>query len=304
MVKHKNKMFAAGVHSNKSRLYYSDALNAEAWTGGDAGSIDIDPDDGDRITGLISHKNELFIFKGPHRLSVHRLTGSAATGDDAYARIPFVTGVGAVNHNSIFRVNDDVVFASPRGLHSLAATAAYGDYVEAFLARPILSYYQDNLNHTLLNTSWGVNYQAAGLAIWTFPKAGSSVKDVMLVYDYRFQPGRWARWDSGSGYKAANCLAIFTNLSPKRPRLYAGDTSGQVWELDKAARVIGASTAYTWDVKTPFMNLGSSAMLKTVEEGYLSVQPKGAYSLTVGYTRDQKAEDSVSLTQAGGNTLG
>jgi hypothetical protein len=45
-------------------------------------------------------------------------------------------------------------------------------------------------------------------------------------------------------------------------------------------------------------------MLKTVEEGYLSVQPKGAYSLTVGYTRDQKAEDSVSLTQAGGNTLG
>jgi len=188
-VKHKNLLWAAGVAANPSRLYFSDTLDPTTWSGGASGSIDIDPDDGDRITSIISHKNELIVFKGPNRLSVHRITGSSPSGSDAFARVPFIAGVGGINQNGLFRINDDLVFPSPRGIHSLAATAAFGDYVEAFLARPILSHYQDSLNHTVLNQCWGVNYQARGLAIWSFAPSGSTTKSSYLVYDYRFQPG-------------------------------------------------------------------------------------------------------------------
>lgn len=293
-VKHKNRLWASGVVAHPSRLYYCNTLAPEDWAGG--GSIDIDPDDGDRIVGLISHKNELIVFKGPNKLSIHRITGSSPSD---FARVPFITGIGGIEHATIYRVNDDVVFASPRGLHSLAATAAYGDYVEAFLSRPILSYYQDSLNHNALAGAWGCNYQARGLALWTFPASGGTTKNTYLAYDYRFQPGRWARW---TNYQNANCLAIMQNSSRKH-RVFAGTTEGYVYELDITDRSINGATAYTWDVKTPFLNFGTSAHLKTAAATWVSFPPKGDYNLTFGYTRDDNAEQTAAVPQSGGDVL-
>ena len=301
-VKHKNLLFAAGVASNPSRLYFSDTLDPTVWSGGAAGSIDIDPDDGDRIVSIVSHKNELIVFKGPNRLSVHRITGSSPSGSDAFARVPFVAGVGGINHNGTFRINDDLVFPSPRGLHSLAATAAFGDYVEAFLARPILTLYQDSLNHNLLHTVWGANYQSRGLAVWTFPLAGSSEKNVCLVYDYRFQPGRWATWGFNSRYVNCNCLAVMQGAL-RRHRLFAGTTGGYVHQLDATDRSIASGTAYTGDVLTPFLNFGTSAIKKNAHAGFWSLLPKGSYYFNFEYTRDNNSSTAVTLPQGGGNTL-
>jgi len=303
MVKHKNLLFAAGVATQPSRLYFSDTLDPTTWSGGASGSIDIDPDDGDRITALRSHKNELIVFKGPNRLSIHRITGSSPSGSDAFARVPFITGVGSINHNGLFAINDDLVFPSPRGLHSLAATAAFGDYVEAFLARPILSFYQDSLNHNILNTCWGVNYQPRGLAVWTFGLASGSTKNVTLVYDYRFQPGRWASWGQNSSYVNAQCLAIMQSTARKH-KLFAGTTNGYVHQLDVTDRSIASGTSYTGDVLTPFLNFGTSAIKKTAHAGFWSILPKGAYNFSFDYTRDTNASQTVTLAQGGGNTLG
>jgi len=303
LAKHKNRLFAAGVATNGSRLYYCATLDATTWSGLDAGSIDIDPDDGDRITGLASHKNELLVFKGPNHLSIHRITGSAPTGTDAFARVPYVSGLGSLNHQGIFRVNDDLVFSSPRGLHSLAATAAYGNYIEAFLSRPILSYYQDSLSHANggLNMNWGVNYQSRGLAIWTVPSSGTTL-DTYLVYDYRFQPGRWSRW---TGYSNANCLAVVQDTN-RRHRLYSGATDGWIRVLDQTSRSIDGTGAYAANVTFPFLNFGTSSVLKTAEDLFVSLVPKGSYDAGVAYTRDSSAEQTVSpaVSQAGSDPLG
>ena len=196
-----------------------------------------------------------------------------------------------------------MVFASPRGIHSLAATAAYGDYVEAFLSRPILTYYQDNLNHTVLYQNWGVNYLTTGQAIWTFAKAGGTTKNVYLIYDYRFQPGRWISWSKDNAYISANCLAVMEN-SARKHRLFAGTTNGYVYELDRTSHTIDASTAYTVDVRTPFLNLGTSALLKTPEEAYLTIFPTGSNTFNFAYVRDSNAEQSSMISQSTGDTLG
>ena len=304
---HKNRAWAAGVVTNPSRLYYSQLLDEAAWSGGAsgsaAGSIDIDPDDGDRITGLRSHKNELLVMKGPNTGSIHRITGSSDTGSDAFARTPYVKGLGSVNHNGMIVVGDDVLFVSSRGIHSLAATAAFGDYVEAFLARPILTYFQDSLNHMVLNQTWGANYATKGIALWTFAPSGSSTKSVTLVYDYRFQPGRWASWGRNSSYANMHSLAI---LQLNRVhRLYAGLTTGYVQRVaDVADRSLPGSGAYTMKVTTPFLNFGSSAMLKNAEAGFISLLPKGSYNMTFGWTRDTNAQETAIVSQGGGDTLG
>jgi hypothetical protein len=214
-----------------------------------------------------------------------------------------VTGLGSLNHNGIFRVNDDLVFPSPRGLHSLAATAAYGNYIEAFLSRPLLSYYQDSLSHQTggLDANWGVNYQGRGLAIWTVPSSGTT-KDTYLVYDYRFQPGRWSRW---TGYSNAHCLAIVQDTN-RRHKLFAGATDGWVRKLDQVSRSIDGTGAYNVDVRLPFLNLGTSSILKTAEDLFVSLVPKGSYDAGVAYIRDSNPEQTVApaVSQAGSDPLG
>src|SRR3990167_5165119 len=90
---HKTRMVAAGVAANQSRLYYTVLSNHEDWTGSGAGSLDIAPDDGDVITGIWSHLNELIIFKGPNKGRIYRLTGSTPSD---YALVPQFRGVGCV----------------------------------------------------------------------------------------------------------------------------------------------------------------------------------------------------------------
>lgn len=299
MVKHQNRLWASGVATLPSRLYYSESLDPTTWTGGGSGSLDIDPGDGDRITGLASHKNELIVFKGPNRLSIHRITGATPS---TFARVPFVDGVGSYNHSSIFRVNDDLVFADPRGLHSLTATAAYGDYIEAFLSRPIMTAYQNDINQDAMSTIWGANYQGRGIAVWLLPSAGGSVKNTYYVYDYRFQPGRWALWTS---YENANCIG--TILSPTRLRLlHGGSAAGFLFRFNASTRTIAnGATAYRYYTRTPYVNFGTSAMMKNAVAGFLSAVPKGNYSTTFGWTRDINAEQTVAIGQQGaGSTLG
>ena len=50
-------------------------------------------------------------------------------GDEPFALRPYIDGLGAISHNSIFRYRDDVGFVWMDGsIHSLAATASYGDF--------------------------------------------------------------------------------------------------------------------------------------------------------------------------------
>lgn len=300
---HKNRAWAAGVATNPSRLYYSASLDPEDWTGSGSGSIDIDPSDGDRIVGVWSHKNDLIVFKGPNRLSIHRITGSSPTGSDAFARIPFVAGIGGINQNTITTMADDLVFASPRGLHSLNATASFGDYIEAFLSRPILRHYQEDLNHSALNTSWGVNYFTKGVVLWTVPKSGGTTKNELLCYDYRFQPGRWHSLGRVSTY--VNCHSLALLQTSRVHRLYAGLTTGFVQRIyDVADRSLPAGGAYTGEARFPYVNFGSAAHLKGAEAGFVSFLPKGNYTMTVGWTRDAGTEETVGVNQSGGDTLG
>ena len=300
---HKNRLFAAGVATNPSRLYFSEHLNHEDWVGAGAGSIDIDPDDGDRITGIASTRYGLFIFKGPHKLSIHVLKGSSPTGDDPFTREPFKTGVGAVGHNSIIPVStplagEDLAFLSPIGVHSLAATEKFGDFAEAFLSAPIQTYYTEQLNLSTLGTVWGVNYAEARALVWAVSAAGVSAKTKYLVYFYGFTPGRWAIW---TGYVPAHSLAILE--ASTRKRLYAGMTTGFVEQLDTATRTTAAGGSYLGRATTPFLAFGSLGSLKSIGQGYLGLVPKGTQTLDVSVTYDSGATTTEAIDQSGNGSL-
>jgi hypothetical protein len=107
---------------NVNRVVASALGNAEDYTTtGAAGRIilDIDPGDGDRITGLVEFRNSLFVFK-TKKIHVISAVGGDAT-DPANLRVDiFTKNIGCVSPYSIQPVLNDVLYLSRSGVASLA----------------------------------------------------------------------------------------------------------------------------------------------------------------------------------------
>lgn len=302
---HHNRLWAAGNYSAPSRLYYSVLTNPEDWTGSGSGSIDIDPDDGDMITGIASHKNDLFVFKGPYKGSIHRITGTSPTGSDAFARSTFIRGLGAAWHNGIFPFKDDLGFVSQYGtVHSLAATAAFGDFNEAALSRPIHKWIKEHLNFNRLRNITAVNDVLNGRVLFAVSADANSTNNKILMMDYRDYPNgpiKWALWPLTSSVMGS--LGVFTDTDNTK-KVFAGGNDGYLRKLDVVARSVDGSSAISAKVTTPYLNYGQPILMKTLSVASVGIAPKGNYSLTLGWSRDGSAQQTESITQGGGDVLG
>ena len=300
---HKNRLWAAGNVALASRLYYSGLLDQTDWSGSTSGSIDIDPDDGDWITGLVSHKNELWVFKGPYKGSIHRIVGSAPTGSDAFARQTFIEGIGAVWHNTIFRFRDDVGFMWSDGtLHSLNATAAFGDFNETALSRPIHNYIHDRATFSSLNRCWAETLSCRSLVLITMPVDSSTFCNQILVMDYsRGNDIRWSQWPAFD----ANCVAaVIDTTASNRPRLFIGGTDGFIRRTQVANRSIDTTGAYTAKVTVPYTDLGAGFLMKTLAGAAVGLAPKGPYNMNFAWQCDTNTQQTATVAQSGGTPLG
>lgn len=295
-VPHKNHQFAAGSFANPSRLYFSVPLNPEDWTGTGSGAIDIDPSDGDMITGIISHKDKLFVFKGPNKGSIHVISGSASA---SWTREPFVSGLPVAWIHSIFRFGDDIGFITTNGsVHSLKATAAYGDFNQAWLSYPIGKYMQENLNNTRARYFVTATDPNRGYVWIGITPSGQSTNTRFLIMDYRFltqnEPyPRWSYWDS----RAFNCIHLVRDL--QRPRLMAGGYDGKVYKMDQNVRSDNGS-AINMRVETPSLTYGEEWLMKNLSNVGVSVNAYSDDVMHLEWTLDGVSTYSSEMTQ--GNT--
>lgn len=298
-VVHKGRVWAAGNAAFPSRLYYSAYINPEDWIGLGSGEINVDPDDGDRITGLVSHKGDLWVFKGPKKGSIHRILGAAPTGDDPFAKRPFKQGIGAVNHNSIFNWRDDIGFMwSDGNVYSLASTEAYGDFKQASLSLPINTYLREHLNFGFLNKSYAVDWPDLGVVLFSVPIDSSTVPNQILMMDYRFDPVRWANWPSFSNTCISLALVVDSSSSDRRI-VMAGGTDGFIRKYGQATRSIDGSTSINFKVTSPNLSYGIPIMEKNISGGALGFQPKNSSNVTFGWTRDNGAQQTETVNQGG-----
>ncbi len=302
---HQNRMWAAGNAAKPSRLYYCALLDPADWVGSGSGSIDIEPSDGDVITGLASHKNELWVFKGPRKGSIHRITGSAPTGSDAFARTTFVKGLGAVGHNTIFRFIDDLGFMwSDGSVHSLKATSAFGDFNETALTRPIQTkWIGEHVNFGRLKHACATNNTLAGHVLLCLPIDSSSQPNIILMMDYRFNPVRWSKWSSF----ADTCVslgAVVDSSSNDRIIVMAGGNDGFVRKLNQKDRSIDTTKTISFTATMPFLTYQNPAFMKTIGGFALGIEPKNNGNITLGWTRDDNTEQTQTINQGGTAVLG
>lgn len=297
-VAHKKYVFAAGNIAFPSRLYYSAQEDPEDWTSASSGSLDILSNDGDAITGLYGdHKNRLWVFKGTNKGSIWQITGSS---ESDWAVVPFNRGIGCVSHNSIVHFGDDLAFVSDVGIHSLAATEAYGDFKEAFLSAPISKFFTGDtseLSPYRRKYIWGVNDRGRGTVLWAASHSGYAYNNLLIGLDYRFQPVRLLK----RTFPNAACLAMVQHQG--RSELWAGGYTGHAYRLNRTNRNNDAA-AYTAKVTLPFLNLGSSAIEKDAAKVFIGLNSVGNYNLSFAYRRDGAAQQTVSISQAGADVLG
>ncbi len=274
---HAGRHWAAGNASAPSRLYYSAVGNPEDWVGAGSGSIDIDPGDGDAITALLSWKKELWVFKGPHRLSIHRITGTT-TSD--FTRTPFINGISAAGPNAIFSVGDDFGFWSPRGsCHSLTATDAYGDYSQSYLNYPILSWCRNptNISAGYYTKAWQTVTDRAQNITYSILNNHSLLNpqnSVVLLFDWKF------RNESNPYPRIIKLTLGYMSTVGMLPALFNNTTlvpTFGTWdglikqELEETAPYYtnggsqtGAGTAFSYRLQSPALTYGPSYYTKTI----------------------------------------
>lgn len=316
---HRGRHWAAGVVANPSRLYYSAAGNPEDWVGSGSGSIDIDPGDGDSIVGLWSWKNELWVFKGNKKLSIHRISGSSPSD---FVRSNFIVGISAAGQHSIFSYGDDIYFWNPYGsLHSLKATDTYGDYAQAYLNYPMLSWCRKEIGRGGMDRSQTAVFPNAGYGITTCsaqssprpPLYPAQTNDTALLIDFRFiqheHYPRFAFWP----YLKMHAVTFGKNITLD-PALIVGDEQGNVLELGQAGLGgEGIPTSHTHlgsDIKgtiqTPFLTYGNPIETKTLVHVGINLAPDEHHTstITVAWNDETGFAQSTSVTHTFGVPLG
>ena len=312
---HKNRFWMAGDNNAKSRLYFSEPLPNGAggdWDEVEAGFIDIDPDDGDEIRGIVSHKKILWVFKGPDTGSIHMIIGDTPLGSvsafgSSTQPVPFslenfVRGLGAAGQKSIFRFKDDIGFidAKTASIRSLNATAQFGDFRELALSFPINNFLRDRVNNSRLKAAWAASDVSLGSVFISMAVDASSTNNTVIQMDHRFDPPRLTPHPA----IAAECMfPVIDTGNNSRQGIFIGDTSGFVRRTNIANKSIDEVTSISTTVTLPFLDFGNPVAFKTFNRAGVGIVPKGDYNGTFGWTRDDNAQQTVTFDQGGTEVL-
>lgn len=280
------------------QLYYSGSYDFDKWNGyDDSGVLNIGFGDGDPDGINAIHppfKGTIFCTK---RNSVYRIDGSSP---EDFQIIQVSNGIGGVGHNAVASVDlDDVMYMSYKGIHSLAATNAYGAFQGTFLSEKIQTAFSNWTAGRLKYTS--ARYIPTLNSVF-FSVASSDYdndnQDSLWVYNIKFK--EWHRWPNIE----AKSLGFYDNGG--RQILLMGSYNGRISEAQNGDYTDYTDTAIQYLIKTgtiyPDNNPDSIKAFKRI--GFL-FRPKGDFTFTVRVKIDNFAIQPLVFTQtAGGARLG
>ena len=268
---HKNYMFMAHTTSNSSRLHFSSVLNIESWPV--LNFIDVSPNDGDWITGLLPFDDYLIITKNR---SIWILVGGGPS-DFEVRRIH--DGVGCVASRSLVKMSEVFAFASSEG------------YYFSDLSKPVL------INERLKETWKGLNQRRLNQIAAEFfdhklridvPNSSSTTNNLRIIYD---TIRKCLYLEEFSGH--ASCYTKFMEAG-QEVLLYGHSTIGQVSHADSGTSDAGAAINSEW--KTKHFNFGSSATEKKLRNMYLALVPAASNTNLIVYFIVDNVEVSTPIT--------
>lgn len=271
-----NQLHVAGMSANPNRLQSSDIGTSETFSGGNSSTIDVNPNDGDKITGMHELKDELIVFK---RNRIWAMTGFGTTALTLAGLSERLTGFGALSHRSIINTGNDLLYIGFLGdkpiVRSLQRTR-YGTIVDAGIISDDIEGTMNGLNKTSFEKTAGV---FDGRYAWfAVPNGASTNNDLCLTYDTVTRG-----WMRHTGINAA----VFDSFAiSSQAQLYFGDS-----RADSKAYIFDTSTsdngtAINFSVTTRRYGGDDGSIKKKFQWIYLFGDESGDYDVTIDYSTD------------------
>ncbi|MHB8122585.1 MAG: phage head spike fiber domain-containing protein [Desulfuromonadaceae bacterium] len=242
-VAHKNRFWMA----KGSRLYFSDLLNIESWPV--LNFIDIMPNDGDEITGMITFGDYLVIAKGH---SVWLLIGETI---NTFRVRRIHSDRGCYAPRSLCIVNQMLCFVSDDGIY-------FSDFTQPVLISERIRKTWDGLNKRRLNliASWFYDHKLY-VAV---PDAGQQRNTRVIVYDSLRQAF------AGDRIWPVSCWTDFREAGEINS-FYGRSDLGNVRKIDAGHNDDGV--AYEAIYESMAISHGAAEILKRYNIGYLQIKP-------------------------------
>lgn len=218
----------------------TDVPGATVFTGTGSGTaiaqfVDVNKDDGDKITGLAKFQDVLVIFK---ERSIFQLTLDA-TG------VPTISAVtksyGCVSHRSIDNVENDVFFLTRNGFYVLGNEPNFFNVIRTneLSARV----------HSEIEVINSTNFEKASALFNQYvyycaiPSGGVTANNVVLTYDRRFQA--WSKLT----HMAVESFTVFVDSTNNETIYFTSSSTNKVYKMNTNYTADGAAISAQWTSK-------------------------------------------------------
>ena len=270
---HKNYHFLAGNATYPSRLYYSNLDDNETWDVLDF--IDINPDDGDVITGIEVTLDSLIIYKRYNAYILYGDTPTYTEGLSLWQIKKASTDTGAASQGSIAVVGKNIIYLSTNeGFQAFGGGVSTDEISFDSLTSAMLS---KDITPTVkaLNTSRLTQAEAVSWDnkyICSLPNGASTTNNYNLIFDYSL--GGWLIWNM-----PANCWTVFRSGGIDY-LIFGSTTTGKIYRITPNT-YSDNGTAINAYYQTKDYDLGFPSNEKMFRKFYVTLNKSTDYSLVV-----------------------
>ena len=293
-VKHRGRIWAYGDMTYGDDVAYCADSDPLTWSGADAGTIPIEPGDGDSVVAISSSiYDRVLVFKGPNHGSVHQISG---WDTDTFAVAPVIDGIRVINQKCLVSVGSTIFAFSDRGLHDFSMTQKAGEIEHTFVSYPIHPLLK-NVNFVLRNrfSATFIPQENALVISLSTGQAADTSSDVDTVLLFNIRNQGWSVWPNVD----LRCVWRVRDPVTSTQVLLAGADAGYLNQWFQVARSDNG-TGIGFVIKTPRYILPEHKPL-TNEAVFLTFSlfcmPTGAVPLVVSYQVDN--EDPQGFTLSG-----
>ena len=272
---HDNHLVVAGDPTTPNTLYYSATGDIDSFSGSGSGSITLE----DKVVGLKSFRNELFIFCQNSIFKLQNINNSSTI-----AVVPVTKNIGCLDGQTIQEIAGDLIFLAPDGFRTVAGTARIGDVELGTISQAI----QPIINKIVaasssLQFSSVVLRDKSQYRMFYSSLTDNTTNSKGIIGTLR-QNG--FQWSETSGIQAPAIASGFDSNGVEK--FYHGDRDGYIYNHDTGNNFnpAGTSTNIEAEYQSPDFDYGDLGTLKTLEFVKLSFTPEGDCQPTLRYKFD------------------
>ena len=282
---HDKHLVVAGDPSTPNTIYYSATNDIDSFSGTGSGSITLE----DKVVGLKSFRNELFIFCQNSIFKLQNINNSSTV-----AVVPVTKNVGCIDGQTIQEIAGDLIFLAPDGFRTVAGTARIGDVELGTISQAIQPIINNIVaaKNTLQFSSVVIRDKSQYRMFYsTSSDTSATSKGIIGV----LRP-KGFEWSETLGIQAPAITSGFASNGIEK--FYHGDRDGYIYNHDTGNdfNPAGTSTNIEAEYQSPDFDYGDLGTLKTLDYVKISFTPEGDCQPTLRYRFDYDSNTTPQPT--------